>query len=103
VQRRHPVASGNPYEPMVLVSDKPMNIIVLVGLIVMVRHFLHAGRKCATLPGTEESMTTTIEFITALFWTSGRIQTERYGFTLHEPNFDFLNGFAGRFIAHKSP
>src|SRR4029450_3150443 len=33
----------------------------------MVMHFLHAGSKCATLPGTEESMTTTIEFITALF------------------------------------
>ena len=33
----------------------------------MVMHFLHTGRKRATLPGTEESMTTTIEFITALF------------------------------------
>src|SRR5712691_6545837 len=44
-----------------------MNSIVLVGLLVMVIHFLHAGRKHATLPGTEESMTTTIEFITALF------------------------------------
>ena len=52
---------------MVLVSYKPINTIVLVGLIVMVRHFLQAGRKYATLPGTEESMTTTIEFITALF------------------------------------
>src|SRR6266481_3965509 len=52
---------------MVLVSYKPTNPIVLAGLIVMVRHFLHAGRKCATLPGTEESMTTTINFITALF------------------------------------
>jgi hypothetical protein len=52
---------------MVLVSYKPINTIVLVGLIVMVRHFLHSGRKCATLPGTEESMNTTIEFITALF------------------------------------
>src|SRR6266536_5259731 len=52
---------------MVLVSDKPINTIVLVGLIVMVRHFLHSGRKCATLPGTEASMTTTIEFITAFF------------------------------------
>jgi hypothetical protein len=30
-------------------------------------HFLQAGRKHVTLPGTEESMTTTIEFITALF------------------------------------
>src|SRR5438046_5695011 len=52
---------------MVLVSYKPMNTIVLVGLLVMVRHFLHAGNKCATLRGTEESMTTTSEFITALF------------------------------------
>src|SRR5262249_43544558 len=34
----------------------------------MVMHFLHAGSKCATRPGTEESMTTTIEFITALFY-----------------------------------
>ena len=28
-------------------------------------HFLHAGRKRATLPGTEASMTTTSEFRTA--------------------------------------
>jgi len=35
--------------------------------IAIVMHFLHAGRKRETLPGTEESMTTTIEFITALF------------------------------------
>ena len=40
----------------------------MYGLIVMAMHFLHAGRKRATLPGTEESMTTTIEFITALFY-----------------------------------
>src|SRR5437762_8285896 len=52
---------------MVLVFYKPVNTIVLASLIVMVTHFLHAGSKCATLPGTEESMTTTIEFITALF------------------------------------
>src|SRR2546421_8622805 len=52
---------------MVLVALKPMPPIVLVGLIVMAIHFLHAGRKRATLPGAEESMTTTIEFITALF------------------------------------
>src|SRR5437870_7718175 len=52
---------------MVLVALKPMPPIVLVGLLVMAIHFLHAGRKRATLPGAEESMTTTIEFITALF------------------------------------
>src|SRR5262245_17809169 len=52
---------------MVLVSDKPIRTIVLTGLIVVVMHFLHTGCKRATLPGTEESMTTTIEFITALF------------------------------------
>src|SRR5436853_6869505 len=52
---------------MVLVAYKPINPIVLAGLLVMAMHFLHPGRKCATLPGTEESMTTTIEFITALF------------------------------------
>ena len=52
---------------MALVSNEPVNLIVLAGLLVMVRHFLQAGRKCATLPGMEESMTTTIEFITALF------------------------------------
>ena len=52
---------------MVLVSYKPINTIVLAGLIVMVIHFLQAARKHATLPGTEDSMTTTIEFITALF------------------------------------
>jgi hypothetical protein len=33
----------------------------------MVIHFLQAVRKRATLLGAEESMTTTIEFITALF------------------------------------
>src|SRR5215831_12603814 len=53
---------------MVLVAYKPMNPMVLVGLIVMAIHFLQAGRKRATLPGAEESMTTTIEFITALFY-----------------------------------
>src|SRR5262249_33441340 len=52
---------------MVLVACKPVSPIVLVGLLVMAIHFLHAGRKCATMPGTEASMTTTIEFITALF------------------------------------
>src|SRR2546421_10315654 len=48
---------------MVLVSDK---LIGLVGLLVMVMHFLQAGRKRETLPGMEEHMTT-IDFITALF------------------------------------
>ena len=52
---------------MVLVAYKPMNLIVLVGFIVMALHFLHAGRKRATLPEAEESMTPTIDFITALF------------------------------------
>src|SRR5260370_33049076 len=52
---------------MVLVSYKLNKPIVLYGLIVMAMHFLQAGRKHVTLPGTEESMTTTIEFITALF------------------------------------
>src|SRR5262249_13887511 len=52
---------------MVLVSDKPTNPIVLTSLIAMAMHFLQAGRKHATLPGTEESMTTTMDFITALF------------------------------------
>jgi hypothetical protein len=49
---------------MVLVSYK---LIVLVGLIVTVMHFLQAGRKRETLPGTEEHMTT-LDFITALFY-----------------------------------
>jgi hypothetical protein len=52
---------------MVLVVYKPTNVIVLAGPIVILMHFLQAGRKCATLPGTEESMLTTIECITALF------------------------------------
>src|SRR5882672_10942375 len=52
---------------MVLVSYKPINTIVLAGLIIMVIHFLHATRKRVTLPGTEESMTTTIDFSTAFF------------------------------------
>ncbi len=40
---------------MVLVSSKP---IVLVGLIVMVMHFLHAGQEHETLPCMEKHMTT---------------------------------------------
>jgi hypothetical protein len=52
---------------MVLVSDKPINTIVLISLIVLLMHFLHAGRQRDTLPGTEEPMIT-IEFITALFY-----------------------------------
>jgi len=40
---------------MVLVSYKPTNTIVHAGPIVIVMHFLQAGRKRATLPGTEES------------------------------------------------
>src|SRR5262245_2975312 len=52
---------------MVLVAYKPISPMVLVGLMVMAIHFLHAGRKRATLPEAEESMTTTTEFITALF------------------------------------
>jgi len=39
----------------------------LTGLLAMGMHFLNPGRKCATLLGTEESMTTTIDFITTLF------------------------------------
>src|SRR6266852_6442328 len=49
---------------MVLVSYKP---IVLVGCIAMVRHFLQAGQKRATLPCMEEPMTT-LDFITVLFY-----------------------------------
>src|SRR5260370_21900507 len=45
---------------------KPINTRVLAGLIVMVIHFLQAARKHATLPGTEDAMTTH-DFITALF------------------------------------
>src|SRR5438034_4313563 len=41
-------------------------LIGLVDLIVMVMHFLQAGRQRDTLPGMEEHMTT-IDFITALF------------------------------------
>src|SRR6266851_2455389 len=51
---------------MVLVSYKPINTIVLTGPIVMVMHFLQAGRKRETLLGTEEHMTT-IDCITVLF------------------------------------
>src|SRR5215510_13021134 len=52
---------------MVLVSDKPINIIVLTSLIVRIMYFLHACRQRDTLPGTEEPMIT-IEFIIALFY-----------------------------------
>src|SRR5204862_1235244 len=54
------------YQPMVLVSYKPISIIVLAGPILMVIHFLQAARKRATLPGTEDAMAT-LDFITALF------------------------------------
>src|ERR671931_2672532 len=53
---------------MVLVAYKPINTIVLAGLIAMGRHFLQAGRKRTTRRGTEEPMTTTSDFITALFY-----------------------------------
>jgi hypothetical protein len=43
-------------------------------------HFLQAGRKRATLPGTEEFMTTTIEFITALFC---QVDDQLAGFPKH--------------------
>src|SRR5215510_11578616 len=52
---------------MVLVAYKPINPIVLAGLIVMGMHFLQAGCKRATRPGTEEPMIT-MDFITALFY-----------------------------------
>src|SRR5215467_5870913 len=52
---------------MVLVSYKLTTPIVLADLVVMLMHFLHTGQERVTLPGTEASMTTTIEFITALF------------------------------------
>src|SRR5918912_1221625 len=51
---------------MVLGPYKLINTMVLAGLVVMVMPFLQAGRKRATLPGTEESMTT-LDFITDLF------------------------------------
>ena len=51
---------------MVLGSYKLINTMVLAGLVAMVMPFLQAGRKRATLPGTEESMTT-LDFITDLF------------------------------------
>src|ERR1700755_1797689 len=52
---------------MVLVAYKPINTLVLAGLLVMSMHFLQAGCKRATLRGTEEPMIT-VEFITALFY-----------------------------------
>src|SRR5215468_8993117 len=52
---------------MVLVAYKPINTIVLASLIVMGMHFLQAGGKRATRPGTEEPMIT-MDFITALFY-----------------------------------
>src|SRR5215471_11824947 len=52
---------------MVLVSDKPINSIVLTSLIVMVMPFLHTGRQRHPLPGTEEPRIT-MDFITALFY-----------------------------------
>ena len=44
--------------------------------IAIVIHFLQAGRKRATLPGVEESMTTTIELITALFYEVDEVRRE---------------------------
>jgi len=40
---KHPEAHLWPSEPMVLVSYKPIRIIVLSGLIVVVMHFLQTG------------------------------------------------------------
>ena len=66
---------------MVLVSDKLINTIVLTSLIVLIIHFLHAGRQRDTLPGTEEPMIT-IEFITALFYQYfGHFLSERGEYT----------------------
>src|SRR6266568_8644333 len=59
---------------MVLVSDKPISPIVLAGLIVMIMHFLHAGRKRVTLPGAEESMSTTVDFMRDCSKDTGFIQ-----------------------------
>src|SRR6266851_3940589 len=49
---------------MVLVFYKP---IVLIGCLAAVMHFFQAGRERETLSCTEELMTTTDDFITALF------------------------------------
>jgi hypothetical protein len=46
----------------------------------IVMHCLHAGRKCATLPGTEEAMTTTIECITTFF---GQVADQLAGLPQH--------------------
>src|SRR5215510_11032933 len=43
-------------------------------------HLLQAGRKRATLPGTEASMTTTIECITALFC---QVDNQLYAISKH--------------------
>src|SRR5262245_24752804 len=52
---------------MVVVVYKPMHPIILPRLLVMAIHSLHGRRKRPTRPGADASMTTTIEFITALF------------------------------------
>jgi len=41
---------------MVFVADKPLNMIVLAGLLVMGMRFLHAGGTRATRRGTEEPL-----------------------------------------------
>jgi hypothetical protein len=51
---------------MVLVYYKPINAMILAGLLVLVMPFLHAGKERTTLPGTEEPMTTR-DCITAVF------------------------------------
>jgi hypothetical protein len=51
----------------VFVSYKPLNTVVLTGLMSMVMSFLHAGRQRDPLRGKEEPMTT-IDGITALFY-----------------------------------
>src|SRR5215813_11623896 len=51
---------------MVLVAYKPVNPIVLFGLLVMVMHFFQTGRKRHPLLGMEEPMITS-DFITDLF------------------------------------
>src|SRR5215470_16989368 len=58
-------------KPIVLVSYKPINKIVLVGLIVTLRHFLHAGKPTVCSSDDSASRLSYQSFLTSIQWWQG--------------------------------
>src|SRR5215471_7774268 len=66
-------------KPIVLVSYKPINIIVLVGLIVTVRHFFHAG-KPTVCPSDDSARRLSYQsFLTSIQWWQGHGRAAKRG------------------------